>query len=94
MDLNSRVILSENIFVQDVDGEMVLMDMESEEYFGLDTIGATFWQALQETERLQETLKYLLEMYEVEESVLEKDLVAFVEKLRANGLAVVDQEAS
>ena len=90
--MNSRVILSENIFAQEVDGEMVLMDMESEDYFGLDTIGASFWQVLQEEETLQKTLDHLLDLYDTEESVLKKDLIEFVEKLVTNGLASVAEE--
>lgn len=92
MNMNSRVILSENIFAQEVDGEMVLMDMESEDYFGLDTIGASFWQVLQEEETLQKTLDHLLDLYDTEESVLKKDLIEFVEKLVTNGLASVAEE--
>ena len=92
MNINSRVILSENIFAQEVDGEMVLMDMESEDYFGLDTIGASFWQVLQEEETLQKTLDHLLDLYDTEESVLKKDLIEFVEKLVTNGLASVAEE--
>ncbi len=90
--MNSRVILSENIFAQEVDGEMVLMDMDSEDYFGLDTIGASFWQVLQEEETLQKTLDHLLNLYDTEESVLKKDLIEFVEKLVTNRLASVAEE--
>lgn len=90
--MNSRVILSENIFAQEVDGEMVLMDMDSEDYFGLDTIGTSFWQVLQEEETLQKTLNHLLDLYDTEESVLKKDLIEFVEKLVTNGLASVAEE--
>ena len=87
--MNRRVILSENVFAQEVDDEMMLMNMQNEHYFGLDSTGAVFWQTLQEKERLQEVLEDLLEMYDVEEDVLKKDLVGFVEKLVANGLATV-----
>jgi len=90
MDLNSRVILNENIFAQEVDGEMVLMDMQSEEYFGLDSIGVVFWQTLQKKAKLQESLDELLDMFDVDEEVLKKDLIVFVEKLTANKLAVVE----
>lgn len=92
MDLNSRVILSENIFAQEVDGEMVLMDMESEEYFGLDAIGAVFWQVLQEAGTLEKALEHLLDRYDTEEAVLKKDLIEFVEKLKTNGLASLAEE--
>ena len=62
------------------------MDMESENYFGLDEVGTSMWQAIQNKENLQEVLDVLLEQYEVEEEVLKKDLVFFVEKLQKSGL--------
>ena len=90
--MNSRIILSENIFAQEVDGEMMLMDMQSEEYFGLDTVGASFWQAIKEEKTLKKALEYLLDLYDAEESVLKKDLIEFAEKLKTNGLASIAEE--
>ena len=86
MDLNQRVTFPDTVFAQEVDGEMVLLDMESENYFGLDEVGTSMWQAIQNKENLQEVLDVLLEQYEVEEEVLKKDLVFFVEKLQKSGL--------
>ena len=89
MDLNKKVIFAETVFAQEVDGEMVLLDMNSENYFGLDAVGTDIWQAIQEKETLQEFLETLLEQYDVEEDVLKKDLLAFVEKLKESELIEV-----
>jgi len=89
MDLNKKVIFAETVFAQEVDGEMVLLDMNSENYFGLDAVGTDIWQAIQEKETLQEVLETLLEQYDVEEDVLKKDLLAFVEKLKESELIEV-----
>jgi ornithine carbamoyltransferase len=86
MDLNKKVTFAETVFAQEVDGEMVLLDMNSENYFGLDAVGTDIWQAMQEKGTLVEVLALLLEQYNVEEEVLKRDLVAFVEKLQENGL--------
>ena len=91
MDLNQKVTFADTVFAQEVDGEMVLLDMNSENYFGLDAVGTDIWQAMQEKETLQEVLEVLLEQYEVEEDVLKKDLVAFVEKLQESGLVEVEE---
>jgi ornithine carbamoyltransferase len=86
MDLTQKIIFSESVFAQEVDGEMVLLDMNSENYFGLDEVGTTIWQAMQEKEVLQEVYDAMLEQYEVEPEVLEKDLLDFVRKLDESGL--------
>ncbi len=89
MNLDQKVIFAETVFAQEVDGEMVLLDMESENYFGLDEVGTAIWQAMQEKETLKEVFDLLLEQYEVEAEVLEKDLSDFVGKLVESGLVEV-----
>jgi len=89
MNLNQKVTFAETVFAQEVDGEMVLLDMESENYFGLDEVGTAIWQAMQEHGNLQEVVDDLLNQYDVEAEVLEKDLEDFVGKLLESGLVKV-----
>ena len=91
MNLNRKVTFADTVFAQEVDGEMVLLDMNSENYFGLDEVGTAIWQAMQEKESLKEVFEVLLEQYEVEEDVLKKDLIDFVEKLKESGLLKVEE---
>ena len=39
--------LSPDVLFQEVSGEMVLLDLNSEQYFGLDEIGARIWSLLE-----------------------------------------------
>lgn len=91
MNLNQKIIFTDTVFAQEVDGEMVLLDMNSENYFGLDEVGTAIWQAMQEKESLQEVYETLLEQYEVEAEVLQKDLLDFMEKLVESGLVEVEE---
>ena len=86
MNLDQKVTFAETVFAQEVDGEMVLLDMESENYFGLDEVGTAIWHAIKEYGNLQEVFNALLEQYDVEAEVLEKDLEDFVTKLLESGL--------
>ena len=92
MELEQKVIFTESVFAQLVDDEMVLLDMESENYFGLDEVGTSIWNAMQENETLEEVFKVLLEQYDVGEEMLKNDLLNFVTKLVDNGLAKVVQQ--
>ena len=91
MNLNQKVTFADTVFAQEVDGEMVLLDMESENYFGLDEVGTSIWQAMQEKETLQEVFEVLLDQYEVEPEMLEHDLSDFVGKLLESGLVEVKE---
>ncbi len=89
MDLENRVTFADTVFAQEVDGEMVLLDMNSENYFGLDEVGTAIWQFMQESGELKVVFQHMLESYDVEESILQRDLVTFVEKLKERKLIEV-----
>ena len=88
-ELNKKVKFADTVFAQEVDGEMVLLDMNSENYFGLDAVGTDIWQAMQKHESLEKVLEVMLEQYDVEEEVLKSDLLAFVQRLKESGLIEV-----
>ncbi len=89
MNLNQKITFADTVFAQEVDGEMVLLDMNSENYFGLDEVGTAIWQAMQESGDLQEVFNALLAQYDVEEEVLKTDLLNFVDQLAQSGLVEV-----
>jgi len=87
MDFNQKVLFSERVFAQEVDGEMVLLDMADENYFGLDDVGSDIWRLFQEGKTLQQTHDALLEIYDVTSDELKRDIIEFVQKLVDAGLA-------
>ncbi len=89
MDLNRKITVSDTVYAQEVDDEMVLLDMTSENYFGLDAVGSDIWQLLHDGKTLQEAQDALLEMYDVDPEVLVKDFLDFVEKLTDSGLVKI-----
>jgi len=92
MNLNQKITFADTVFAQEVDGEMVLLDMQSENYFGLDEVGTVIWQAMQEQRCLKDILLVLMEQYDVKEDILEKDLLTFTHALVENGLIEVDDK--
>lgn len=80
------ISMKEDVLVQELGGELVLLNLDSEEYFGLDTVGASMWQILQETGSIQATYDRLLEQYEVEPEQLKQDLLELIEKFVDHGL--------
>ena len=90
MTMGKKIIFSETVFAQEVDGETVLLDMDSENYFGLDEVGTVIWQAMQENTNLKDVLAVLVEQYDEKEDILEKDLLAFTASLEESGLVKVE----
>ena len=86
MDYSKKITFSESVFSQEIDGEVVLLDMNSENYYGLDSVGSDIWKLLREGKTLQETNDLLLEDYDVSQEQLRQDLEAFVDRLMDIGL--------
>ncbi len=86
MNLNQTVILSPDVIYQEVSGETVLLDLESECYFGLDAVSTRIWQLIRESGELRIIYNTLLEEYEVEGPQLGADLEAFLTDACQRGL--------
>lgn len=89
MEFKKSVRFADDVFAQDVDGEMVLLDMNTENYFGLDSVASDIWKLLQEGKTIQETYDALLAMYDVEPETLKNDLETFIKTLVDNKLATL-----
>ncbi|WP_136799769.1 MULTISPECIES: PqqD family protein [Desulfosediminicola] len=81
ISFDQHVEISQEVLSQEVDGETVILDMRSENYFGLDEIGTDIWRLLKEQKTLQEVFDILLDEYEVEEQVLRQHLEDHISEL-------------
>lgn len=67
--------------------EYVLLHLESGTYFGLDRIGARFWEMLQQRASTIAVIRdQLLGEYDVTEARLEEDLLALASELLEHNL--------
>ena len=86
----SRVEAAPGVMVQELpDGELVLLSMETENYFGLDQIGGHMWNALAEGRPIAAVAASLSEHYDATPEILVQDLVELVEQLVSSGLVSV-----
>lgn len=85
-DPDQKFAASPDVLFQEVSGEMVLLDLASEKYFGLDEIGAEIWRLLQGGSTVGQVMKSLQEEYDVDRAVLENDVGDLLGKLIDEGL--------
>ena len=81
--------ISKDVLTQELAGETVLLDLASENYFGLDEVGTRVWQLLKKGEEGAVLIDTLLCEYEVEREVLEKDISDLLERLSEAGLVEI-----
>ena len=93
--LRDSVAIPEDVVFRELDGEVVLLNLNSGIYFGLNEMGTRIWQLLQEQGHLQTVSDDLRTEYEASEDVIEKDLLVLVGALCEKGLVrVVEPKTS
>ena len=93
MNLNQTITPSPEVISQEVSGETVLLDLQSENYFGLDEVGTRIWQLIKETSDLQAIFKTLLAEYDVSEERLRQDLDTLLGEISGLGLIRLELRA-
>lgn len=91
MSLQSDFEIPVHVVSRQVDGDLVILDLESGIYFGLDEVGARFWALASEGASLPDACGTMLQEYEVDAETLEQDIKALVGELEQRKLIVAHQ---
>lgn len=83
---NEVFSIPEEVLFQNVSGETVLLDLASENYFGLDKVGTRIWMLLNEQKAAGQILESLQEEYEIDRANLEEDVNELLGQLLEAGL--------
>lgn len=89
VSLDAAVRIPEDVVFRELDGEAVLLNLESGVYFGLDPVGTRIWQLVEAHQALRPVLDALEAEYDAPLADLESDLVRFVGELTGKGLLTV-----
>ena len=84
--LTARVIVPDGVLVQEIDSESVLLNINTENYYGLDEVGTRMWQILKDAPSISQAIDLLLDEYEVERTTLLTDIEIFLKHLVEKGL--------
>jgi len=81
-----RIKQSEEILFQDIEDELIILNINDENYLGLDQVGTRMWNVLLNSNTTKHAYNQLLEEYDVEPNTLKKDLNNFINNLIENNL--------
>ena len=82
----SRALVPEAVITRELDGETILLNLETGIYFGLDKVGTDVLRAIRTVGTLEEALDLVQSEYDVEPEVLRADFLRLVDELLAKGL--------
>ena len=83
-----RVAVPDGVLISRLQEESVILNLQSERYFGLDDVGTRFLTVLTSSESIEDAYQELAAEFDVDPEVLRQDLIALVEKLIDQGLLI------
>lgn len=86
LSLNQRLIVPSTVVARSIAGESVLLNLDTETYFGLDAVATRMWTLLTGCNTVRDAYVTLLEEFDVEAGQLSADLTNFIEDLVAYGV--------
>jgi len=76
----------------EMDGEVIILSLKSGTYHSLEGVGAKIWDLVKSPISLTGICDSILNDYEVQTAVCERDVREFIEGLERAGLVQVDNE--
>ena len=89
MSFTERATAPAHVLVRFLDRESVLLNLETEQYFGLDETGTRMWQLVTVSPNIDAAYEELLAEFDVEPELLRSNLTELLGQLVENGLLQV-----
>jgi Coenzyme PQQ synthesis protein D (PqqD) len=78
MNIDSTFVIPPQVIARKIGDETVILALETGTYFGLDPVGARMWHLIEAGKSLAEVCDTMIEEYDVERNVLERDLLGLI----------------
>ena len=89
ISFSDRVRVPDDVLVSRLQEESVILNLDSERYYGLDDVGTRILSVLTNSESIEAAYQSLLAEYDVDRNVLRQDLLALVESLLQQGIVQI-----
>jgi hypothetical protein len=89
ISFQDRVRIPDQVLLSGLQAESVLLNLDSEHYFGLDEVGTHMLTVLNNAESIQNAYDRLLEEYDVDKELLKRDLSNIIQQLAEQGLVEI-----
>ena len=86
ISFSDRVKIPDDVLISKLQEESVILNLDSERYYGLDDVGTRILSVLTTSDSIEAAYQTLLREYDVDGRVLRQDLTELVEKLAEQGI--------
>jgi hypothetical protein len=80
-----------NLVASEIDGEMVILDIESGHFFQLNQIGSRIWEAIEAPTTMAELCRSMQDRFDVDQKTCRRDVNDFVAQLSQSGLVTIER---
>jgi hypothetical protein len=81
IDKHVRVDVAPNVFTREFQGELVVLDLEGGDYYGLDDLGRRLWEGLTQGKSPAEVAADVVADFDVPLATVEADFTTLTEEL-------------
>jgi hypothetical protein len=81
LTLNSVIARSESIMFSDLDGQTIMLNMETGEYYDIDPVGSDIWSRIEQPKSVANICQDLLLVYSVGLEKCSEDVLLFLSEL-------------
>lgn len=92
LSTSSAIMATSAQVSSDLAGEAVILSLNSGIYYGLNEVGASIWNLIQQPKTIKEIHETLLQEYDVEASQCEQDILTLLTELSEVGLIEIKDE--
>lgn len=78
------------VLLREIDGELLLLNTDTDTYFGLNPSGASMYQQLADGVTFEDTIKAICADFSISGEVVKHDLKILVGQLLARGLLLLE----
>jgi coenzyme PQQ synthesis protein D (PqqD) len=89
VSLDASVCVPDDVVFRELDGEAVILNLQTGVYFGLDAVGTRIWQLCQQHDVLQSVWEALQREFDESADVLQADLLSLLGELSGHGLITI-----
>ncbi|HEY6661022.1 MAG TPA: PqqD family protein [Pyrinomonadaceae bacterium] len=94
ISFSDRVKIPDDVLISNLQDESVILNLDSERYYGLDSVGTRILSVLTTSDSIEGAYNTLIQEYDVDGQLLRQDLLALVEDLVAQGLIEISHRSS
>lgn len=90
ISFSDRVRIPDDVLISNLQDESVILNLDSERYFGLDEVGTRMLTVLSTSNSIEAAYVSLLDEYQVDPQLLRQDLTSLIENLLQQGLLTIE----